>query len=87
MGKVKLIYFRGCPKAKDAIAMLEGEGIRFETIQQDDLPEGDPMLEYSSPTILKDEKPIYGQHIGSTSSACNIEVLDCVVLRQKLREH
>ena len=32
----------------------------FDVIKQDDLPEGDKMLEFSSPSILKGDDILYG---------------------------
>ncbi len=84
MTNIKLIYFEGCPNAKDARALLLGSMLDFEVIKQDDLSKNHPMLEYSSPSILQGEKIIYGYKIAPGSSACSAEKLNEELIRSKL---
>ncbi len=86
MTDLKLVYFEGCPNAKDARALLLTSMHDFEVIKQDDLPNNHPMREYSSPSILKGEELIYGQKIDSGSSACSAEKLNESLILSKLSE-
>lgn len=74
--KCQLIYFEGCPKAKEARSFLSSIGVAFETVLQDQLEQNDPRRAYSSPSILKGRKLIFGQKLSSGSSACSFEKLD-----------
>lgn len=60
MDKYKLIYFEGCPNHQPAVEILESVGIEFTRICQDQLEDGDPLKNYSSPTLLKGEKILFG---------------------------
>lgn len=84
MSDVKLIYFEGCPNSKHARSALLTSQIDFDVIKQDDLKESDPYLQYSSPTILKNNEIIFGQEIGPNSSACSAEKFDENLIMQKL---
>ena len=80
---VKLIYFKGCPRAKDARAALLTAGIYdFEVIKQDELPVDDPHHHYSSPTIIYGDRLILGSQ--TSSHACTTEKIDSKVISQKI---
>ncbi len=82
MKKYQLIYFEGCPNAKHARAVLLTSGVPFDEIIQDNLEKGDDFKNYSSPSILKDGKLIFGQKLPPGSSACSFDKID----EQKLKE-
>ncbi len=86
MTNLKLVYFEGCPYAKDARALLLTSMLDFEVIRQDDLPDAHPMREYSSPSILNDTEILYGHKIDPGSSACSAEKLNESLIRSKLNE-
>lgn len=60
VAKFKLIFFKGCPNYQPAIDLLNEVGLNFETICQDDLEDSSSFKKYSSPTLLLDEKIIFG---------------------------
>ncbi len=84
MTDLKLIYFEGCPNAKDARALLLTSMVDFEVIKQDDLPGNHPMREYSSPSILNGDEIIFGYKIDPGSSACSAEKLNESLIQSKL---
>jgi len=84
MSKFKLIYFEGCPNAKHARAVLLAAQADFEVIKQDDLPQNNSFLDYSSPSILKDDCIIFGQKLSQGSSACSFEKIDEKELKNKI---
>lgn len=79
MDKVKFIYFDGCPEAKNVRSSLLVAGIYdFEVIVQDELPEGNPYLKFSSPSVLADEELIYGVRTDGERSSCTFDVINFV---------
>lgn len=87
MEKVKLVYFQGCPEAKHARAALLTSGIaEFEVVLQDQLKDEDPFKSYSSPTILKGDKVIYGNKLNAGSSACSFQKIDFGKIQSELME-
>lgn len=84
MGNLKLIYFKGCPNAKHARAVLLQTGVNFEVVIQDELPQGDKLLQFSSPTIIRDHEILLGQKLTEGSSACSFEKIDEDQLKNKM---
>ena len=83
----KLIYFSGCPEAKNARAALLNAGVeKFEVVVQDKLNDDDPHRHYSSPSILKGNEILYGQKLKKNTSACSYQKLDSEKLRKKITE-
>lgn len=77
MEKVKFIYFDGCPEAKNVRSALLVAGIYdFEIIVQDQLPEGNPYLKFSSPSVLADEELIYGIRTDGERSSCTFDMIN-----------
>lgn len=60
MPDYKLIYFNGCPNHQPAVDLLNEAGLTFESVCQDGLDNSDPHKNYSSPTLLKGDKIIFG---------------------------
>lgn len=75
MVDLKLIYFEGCPNVAQVRKRLQTAGYRFEEIDQDTLPEGHPCRNYSSPTILKGDRIIFGTLTGSGKPGCSLEAI------------
>jgi hypothetical protein len=73
MRNVRVIYFKGCPRAEVAMRAVESAGIiGAEYVVQDELSADDPLLRFSSPSILAGDEVIYGGfHDGS--GACSSE--------------
>ncbi|MBC76157.1 MAG: hypothetical protein CME64_09090 [Halobacteriovoraceae bacterium] len=85
--ELKLIYFSGCPEAKNARAALLNAGAeKFDVVVQDKLSDDDPYRLYSSPSILKGDEILYGQKIKKNSSACSYQKLNSEKLRKKITE-
>lgn len=79
MEKIKFIYFDGCPEAKNVRSALLVAGIYdFEVIVQDQLPEGNRYLKFSSPSVLADEELIYGIRTDGERSSCTFDVINSV---------
>ena len=60
MSNYTLIYFSGCPNHLPAVELLEKANLKFETICQDELGKNCPEKNYTSPTLLYNEKIIFG---------------------------
>lgn len=71
---LKLIYFEGCPNVDLARKNIQTAGYRFEEILQDDLPEGHPLKDYTSPTLLKGERVIFGTLSSLGHGGCSLEI-------------
>lgn len=79
MVEVKFIYFEDCPEAKNVRAALLVAGIYdFKVIIQDQLPEGNPYLKFSSPSVLAGEELIYGIRTDSERASCTFDVVNLV---------
>lgn len=84
MANVKLVYFEGCPNAIKVRRSIEETGTAFVAIRQDDLSAGDPLREFSSPTILKDNEVIFGTKTGAGGGGCSLQVPTTDEIRRKL---
>jgi hypothetical protein len=79
MDEIKLIYFNGCPEAKNVRrALLVGGIYDFEVIVQDNLPSGDPYLKFSSPSVLAGSELIYGIRTDGEKASCTFDVINFV---------
>tara|TARA_R110000868_G_scaffold104087_4_gene286265 strand:+ start:3202 stop:3885 length:684 start_codon:yes stop_codon:yes gene_type:complete len=90
MDEIKFIYFEDCPEAKNVRAALLVAGIYdFKIIVQDQLPEGNPYLKFSSPSVLAGEELIYGIRTDTERASCTFDVVNLVddkKLTERLRE-
>ena len=74
MNDVTLVYFEGCPEAKNIRAALLNAGVvDFKVIMQDELPEGDPLRKVSSPSVLKGHELIYGIYTNGDIASCTFD--------------
>lgn len=79
MNNIKFIYFNGCPEAKNIRSALLAAGIYdFDVIVQDQLPEGNPYLKFSSPSVLADNELIYGIRTDEEKASCTFDVINSV---------
>ncbi len=62
--RLKLIYFSGCPNVQPAKDLIASAGLAADEVDQDDLPESDPLRGYSSPTLLIGDKILFGSAVG-----------------------
>ncbi len=81
---LKLIYFEGCPNTEKARKLLIEVGVPFEEVKQDDLPTGNPLKGYASPTLLDGENIIFGSETGNSSGGCSLDIPSVDQLRSRL---
>ncbi len=62
---------------------LEESRYSFEEIKQDNLPKDHIMKSYSSPTILLDDKIIFGAKTGS-AGGCSLEIPNSSQIKEKV---
>jgi len=86
MKRIQLIYFQGCPSYSVVKNLLSDIEIEYEEIKQDNLSEQNPLKFFTSPSILKDGKLIFGQKIDSTKGGCTLNLPDKSYLAKKLKE-
>ena len=86
MERIQLIYFQGCPNYSVIKNLLSDIGVKYEEIEQTGLEEIDPLKLFSSPSILKDGKLIFGQKIDSTKGGCTLNLPDKSYLAKKLED-
>jgi hypothetical protein len=79
-----LITFKGCPIVKKAKSLLAEAQLKYTEVQQDELPELHPYRAYSSPSLLKDDRLIFGSRTGSQSYGCTMAIPTLMELTQKL---
>ena len=82
--KVKLVYFDGCPLFKETKKILENLGTDFEIVKQDELPDHHPLRAYSSPSILKGDKLIFGSKLDENTSACSFSKIDMDSIKRQM---
>ncbi|HXH73445.1 MAG TPA: MerC domain-containing protein [Bacteriovoracaceae bacterium] len=77
MNDIKLVYFEGCPEAKNIRAALLNAGVfDFQVIIQGELPDESPYRRLSSPSVLKNEEIIYGIRTDGQISTCTFDRID-----------
>jgi hypothetical protein len=86
MSRLKLIYFEGCPNVDRARKALQMAGYLFDEIRQDNLPEGHPLKDYTSPTLLKGERVIFGTVSSSGQGACSLEIPTPDEIKEKIEK-
>ena len=86
MERIQLIYFQGCPNYSVLKNLLSDIGVKYEEIEQTGLEETDPLKLFSSPSILKDGKLIFGQKIDSAQGGCTLNLPDKTYLAKKLKD-
>ncbi len=84
MNNIKLIYFKGCPNYEAAKNLLLKSDCDFEEVNQSDLSNDHPLKHYTSPTILKNGKPIVGNQTDSSAGGCSIQLPSDAELKRKL---
>lgn len=85
MDTLKLVYFDGCPNFKVAKEALKEARLSFEEIKQDGLPKDDPLRNFSSPTILKNNVVVFGTWTGA-NGGCSFGTLSAEDILQRLTE-
>ncbi len=86
MERIQLIYFQGCPNYSVIKNLLSNIGVKYEEIEQTSLEKTDPLKLFSSPSILKDGKLVFGQNIDSAKGGCTLGLPKKSDLTQKLME-
>lgn len=69
-----MIYFEGCPNTEKSRKILREIGVNFDEVCLDNLTIDSPYLVYSSPTLLMDEKMVFGSTTVGNSMACSIDL-------------
>ena len=70
----KLIYFKDCPNAEPAKELVSNLKLKCEFITQDDLNDEDPLLSYTSPTLICNDQIIFGSKTDSGSRGCSLKL-------------
>lgn len=83
MEKLTLIYFKGCPNAKEARYALLETGLPFDEVCQDELSEDDAMKKFSSPTILYKNEILFGARTGD-AGGCTLGVPTAKQIKEKI---
>lgn len=84
--RLNLVYFEGCPNAEKARQILQKLGAPFEAIDQDSLPAGHQLLQFSSPSILLGDRLIYGTKTSGDSRGCSFEPWDAEKLSEAIKQ-
>ena len=84
MIELKLVFFEGCPRVAAIRGVLLAAGFHFEEINQNNLSDGHPLQNYTSPSILKGNRVIFGTLSGSNGGGCSLEAIPTVARLQKL---
>jgi len=84
--EIKLISFQHCPNAAVVRSHLISMNIIFEEIKQDVIPEHSGLRLYSSPTLFKGDKLIFGCEVHNDSLSCTFGIPTRVELQKMLTE-
>jgi hypothetical protein len=82
---LKLIYFKECPNAERAMSLVTNAGYKFTAVCQDDLAEHDSMMNYSSPTLLLNDKVIIFGAKASSGGSCSIELPSSIEIAKRIK--
>lgn len=85
MSALRLVYFDGCPNAEAVRAALRNAGHPWDEVRQDDLPDGDPLHGYTSPTVLLGQDVLFGIATSDGQSGCSVQPLEPAELEQAIR--
>ena len=84
---IVLIYFDGCPHIDEARLELKALCVEFKEICQNRLEQGDPLLNYSSPTIISNGLVVLGAEVCGAASCTHRNAIDYDQVRIKLSKH
>ena len=76
MKNIKFVYFDGCPNAQKVLNILMDLGVEFEEIEQTSLPDGNEFKNYSSPTVIVDDKIVFGAEAEGGGCSLNLPTAD-----------
>jgi hypothetical protein len=76
MEKLKFIYFEGCPNAQKMSKSLKDLGYELDEIEQNSLPNGNQYKDYSSPTIIKSNRVIFGEQAEGGGCSLNLPSIE-----------
>lgn len=86
MENILLIYFKECPNYSIIKNLLSDIGVKCQEIEQNNLSENDPLKLFTSPSILKNGKLIFGQKIDSAKGGCTLNLPDKFELVKRLEK-
>ena len=76
MKNIKFIYFDGCPNAQKVIDILVDLRVEFDKVEQTSLPDGNELKNYSSPTVIADDKIVFGAEADGGGCSLNLPTLE-----------
>jgi len=87
MSELKLIYFKGCPKADKFRDVLKAAGFQgVIEVEQTALPEKHKLRGYVSPTILYGEQIVYGAATEDLSGGCSLDNPNVEELKKRVEQ-
>ena len=86
MNQIKLIYFLDCPNFPIVKNILLDMGLIFEEVEQNSLPNNQPLKLLTSPSILKDDKLVFGQRTDSAIGGCSLNLPQKADLIDRLKD-
>lgn len=86
MSRLTLIYFRDCPNVGRARKLLKESGFEFRELVQDDLSPESRLKRYTSPTLLAEDRLIFGGELGQGGTGCTMTIPSVQQLKQLLAE-
>ncbi|MFI5303449.1 MAG: hypothetical protein ACHQYP_01525 [Nitrospiria bacterium] len=86
MAELKLIFFEGCPNINRIREILKDTGYDFEEVNRDDLPDGHPFRNYSSPAILNNGRMIFGAFNDSGLKTCSLKIPTAHEIKEKIEK-
>lgn len=86
VNRLTLIYFRECPNAGRARELLKESGFAFREVVQDELSPDSRLRRYTSPTLLAEDRLVFGGELGQGGTGCTITIPSAPQLKQLLAE-
>lgn len=86
VNRLTLIYFRDCPNANRARQMLKELGFEFHEVVQDELSPDSRLRRYTSPTLLAEDRLVFGGELGQGGTGCTMTIPSEQQLKQLIAE-
>jgi len=86
LNRLTLIYFRDCPNAGRARQLLQDLGFEFQEVVQDELSPDSRLRRYTSPTLLSEDRLVFGGELGQGGTGCTMTIPSAQQLKKLLAE-
>ena len=85
--KIEVYFFKGCPNADRVFSYFDSCGIAYNKIDVETLDISNPNRNFSSPSVLVDNRLVFGSEVSAGATGCTVEVFSPEALARALSKN